>query len=224
MQHDYDPTSRGCGTDKGVHPAKLDPWPRVILLPQVGICAVGRTLKEADAVADVYEHTVQVMTDAADSALRTGEPLDLFDMEYWSLEQAKLRLGASAHARPLAEKLPWSPARPRHRRGHGARLLALARTWGSGSRWRSARGHPWRSRSAPTAPRRSSAACRRHAMERGQTPAFGVVAFFGGIDVLVSNAGPPPKAASTPPPATRPSGLARGQSARANHVAAAAPR
>jgi rhamnulose-1-phosphate aldolase/alcohol dehydrogenase len=77
---------------KGVRKKKLDPWPRVVLLPGFGICALGASSIEADAVLDLYEHTIDVMTSA--SAVGAYEPLgrpDLFDMEYWSLEQAKLK-------------------------------------------------------------------------------------------------------------------------------------
>ena len=48
--------------------------------------------------ADLAENTVRVVTDA--EAIGTYEPLgeaDLFDVEYWSLEQAKLK-GAVAKA------------------------------------------------------------------------------------------------------------------------------
>jgi len=74
---------------------KLDPWPRVVLLPKIGIVAIGKTRKEAEIVADVYEHTIQVITDAED--VGSYSPVsrdDLFDVEYWSLEQAKLKKAA----------------------------------------------------------------------------------------------------------------------------------
>ena len=77
---------------KGVTKKKLDPWPRVILLPGFGACAVGGTAKEADTALDVYEHTAAVMATAAD--VGTYAPCsrgDLFDVEYWSLEQAKIK-------------------------------------------------------------------------------------------------------------------------------------
>jgi len=51
------PTSRGCAPTKACIRRSSILGRALILLPQVGICAVGRTLKEADAVADVYEHT-----------------------------------------------------------------------------------------------------------------------------------------------------------------------
>jgi rhamnose utilization protein RhaD (predicted bifunctional aldolase and dehydrogenase)/NAD(P)-dependent dehydrogenase (short-subunit alcohol dehydrogenase family) len=77
---------------KNVTKKKLDPWPRVILLPGFGACAVGGTAREADTALDVYEHTAAVMATAAD--VGTYAPCsraDLFDVEYWSLEQAKIK-------------------------------------------------------------------------------------------------------------------------------------
>ncbi len=70
---------------------ELDPLPRVVLLAGVGLITIGKTLKEAKIAADIYQHTVGIVHDA----FRIGSyrPLgarDLFDMEYWSLEQAKL--------------------------------------------------------------------------------------------------------------------------------------
>jgi rhamnose utilization protein RhaD (predicted bifunctional aldolase and dehydrogenase)/NAD(P)-dependent dehydrogenase (short-subunit alcohol dehydrogenase family) len=68
-----------------------DPDPRIVLVPGLGIIAAGRTPAAAQAAADVYEHTVDTITDA--QAVGVFQPLpegDLFDIEYWSLEQAKL--------------------------------------------------------------------------------------------------------------------------------------
>ncbi|MBV9949680.1 MAG: SDR family oxidoreductase, partial [Myxococcales bacterium] len=82
---------------KGVKKTKLDPWPRIVLLPGIGVCSVGTTAREADVALDVYEHTTEVMTNA--SAVGRYTPCsraDLFDVEYWSLEQAKLKPQAKA--------------------------------------------------------------------------------------------------------------------------------
>ena len=70
---------------------KLDAGPRVVLAPGVGLFAFGRTTKDAAIAADLAELTI----DTISKAERVGRfaPLgeaDLFDMEYWSLEQAKL--------------------------------------------------------------------------------------------------------------------------------------
>jgi rhamnose utilization protein RhaD (predicted bifunctional aldolase and dehydrogenase)/NAD(P)-dependent dehydrogenase (short-subunit alcohol dehydrogenase family) len=82
---------------KGVEKVKLDPWPRVVLLPEVGACSVAATAREADVALDIYEHTIDVMASAADVGGYTPcSRSDLFDVEYWSLEQAKLKPQARA--------------------------------------------------------------------------------------------------------------------------------
>jgi rhamnose utilization protein RhaD (predicted bifunctional aldolase and dehydrogenase)/NAD(P)-dependent dehydrogenase (short-subunit alcohol dehydrogenase family) len=70
---------------------ELDPLPRVILVPGVGLFGAGASAKDAAIAADIAENTVEVITDA--EAIGTFQPIgeaDMFEMEYWSLEQAKL--------------------------------------------------------------------------------------------------------------------------------------
>jgi rhamnose utilization protein RhaD (predicted bifunctional aldolase and dehydrogenase)/NAD(P)-dependent dehydrogenase (short-subunit alcohol dehydrogenase family) len=70
---------------------ELDPMPRVILVPGLGLFGLGRTARDARIAADIAESTVETITDA--EAVGRFESLsegDLFDIEYWSLEQAKL--------------------------------------------------------------------------------------------------------------------------------------
>ena len=72
--------------------SKLDLAPRVVLVPGLGLFGVGRSAKDADIAADLAENTVRVVTDA--EGIGRYEPLpesDLFELEYWSLEQAKLK-------------------------------------------------------------------------------------------------------------------------------------
>jgi rhamnose utilization protein RhaD (predicted bifunctional aldolase and dehydrogenase)/NAD(P)-dependent dehydrogenase (short-subunit alcohol dehydrogenase family) len=70
----------------------LDPTPRVILDPVWGMSTVGRSAKDAAIVADIYDHTMDVILRAeALGGYRALSAQDLFDMEYWDLEQAKLR-------------------------------------------------------------------------------------------------------------------------------------
>jgi rhamnose utilization protein RhaD (predicted bifunctional aldolase and dehydrogenase)/NAD(P)-dependent dehydrogenase (short-subunit alcohol dehydrogenase family) len=77
---------------KNVAKKKLDPWPRVILLPGFGAIFVGSSLEVANVAGDVFEHTMNVMCDAADIGRYAPVSMsDLFDVEYWSLEQAKLK-------------------------------------------------------------------------------------------------------------------------------------
>lgn len=75
----------------------LDPAPRIVLDPRLGLVAVGRRAKDAAIAVDVYRHTIEII----DRAERLGgyralSAADIFAMEYWSLEQAKLRRGGAA--------------------------------------------------------------------------------------------------------------------------------
>jgi rhamnose utilization protein RhaD (predicted bifunctional aldolase and dehydrogenase)/NAD(P)-dependent dehydrogenase (short-subunit alcohol dehydrogenase family) len=81
----------------------LDPMPRVILVPGVGLFGLGRSKNDARVAADLAEAAIATITDA--EAVGRFEPLpeaDLFDVEYWSLEQAKL---GSARELPLAAQV-----------------------------------------------------------------------------------------------------------------------
>jgi rhamnose utilization protein RhaD (predicted bifunctional aldolase and dehydrogenase)/NAD(P)-dependent dehydrogenase (short-subunit alcohol dehydrogenase family) len=69
----------------------LDPMPRLTLVPGLGLFGHGRTMREARIAADLGEMWIETVRDAQ----RIGEfqPVgraDLFDLEYWPLEQAKL--------------------------------------------------------------------------------------------------------------------------------------
>ncbi|MGA1475739.1 MAG: SDR family NAD(P)-dependent oxidoreductase, partial [Prochlorothrix sp.] len=75
----------------------LDPAPRWGVWPGQGTIAFDRSAKASQIITDIIEHTRQ--------AIQMGEKLggwtalserDLFEMEYWELEQAKLGKGGSA--------------------------------------------------------------------------------------------------------------------------------
>jgi len=73
----------------------LDPAPRVVLDRDLGMCALGRSAKEAGIVSDLYVHTMDVIERAQLlGGYRALPARDIFDVEYWDLEQAKLRKGA----------------------------------------------------------------------------------------------------------------------------------
>ncbi|MFQ5698129.1 MAG: bifunctional aldolase/short-chain dehydrogenase [Myxococcota bacterium] len=72
----------------------LDPTPRVVVLPGVGLFALGETRRAARIAADIAEHSIRAWTRAAMIGHYQGiREAELFDMEYWSLEQAKLARG-----------------------------------------------------------------------------------------------------------------------------------
>ena len=72
-------------------PTMLDPAPRVVAIPGLGLAGLGRSAAEAAIVGDIAESWAATLLDA--EAVGRFEPVgeaDTFDMEYWSLEQAKL--------------------------------------------------------------------------------------------------------------------------------------
>lgn len=72
----------------------LDPAPRMVVDGTLGVLALGRTAKAAGIAFDVYAHTMPVLERSEDhlGGYVALEPHDIFDVEYWDLEQAKLRL------------------------------------------------------------------------------------------------------------------------------------
>ncbi|MFT3946135.1 MAG: bifunctional aldolase/short-chain dehydrogenase [Agriterribacter sp.] len=70
----------------------LDPAPRVILDSVLGVCSIGKTIKDARIVADIYDHTIDIILSATSLGGYVALPAkDIFDVEYWELEQAKLK-------------------------------------------------------------------------------------------------------------------------------------
>ena len=69
----------------------LSPLPKVVWAPGVGLIGVGASLKEARTITDLAEQNIRVMADGvANGGFMPVQAQDLFDMEYWSLEQAKI--------------------------------------------------------------------------------------------------------------------------------------
>ena len=72
--------------------AMLTPEPRVILHPRLGLVTTGRTAERARIAQDIYRHTMRVIEAAeAMGGYRTITEAEAFDIEYWELEQRKLR-------------------------------------------------------------------------------------------------------------------------------------
>lgn len=173
---------------KGVEKKQLDPLPRVILLAGVGLVTIGKTVKETGIAADLYQHTIDVIHKAFSVGQYT--PLkddDLFDMEYWSLEQAKL--GKSQPKKLQGKVVVISGAASgiglataRLFATHGANLFLLDR---DGEQLTAAKAGLKKDLKASVA---------THVVDvtddEAITEAFAhLVQTFGGLDILISNAG-----------------------------------
>tara|TARA_B100000029_G_scaffold241503_1_gene238757 strand:+ start:6389 stop:8443 length:2055 start_codon:yes stop_codon:yes gene_type:complete len=74
------------------HPM-LDPYPRVILMPGVGMWTTGKDAHAARIVADIYHHTINVIAGAqAVGEYSSLTAQDVYDAEYWPLELYKLTI------------------------------------------------------------------------------------------------------------------------------------
>jgi rhamnose utilization protein RhaD (predicted bifunctional aldolase and dehydrogenase)/NAD(P)-dependent dehydrogenase (short-subunit alcohol dehydrogenase family) len=168
----------------GGHKRMLDPLPRLMAVPGLGLIGSGRSAVDAAVTADIGEAWARTLL-AAES-IGCFEPVnedDTFDMEYWSLEQAKL---GKAVERPLARQVVLVTG------GGGAIGAATARAFA-----RQGADVAVLDRDAESAVA-AAAACGARALALGAdvTDAVQVrqaiaqiCARFGGLDIVVSNAG-----------------------------------
>jgi len=171
-------------TDAGDPKTMLDPIPRVILVPGVGLFGLGKDAPAAAVAADVAEATVRTITDA--EAVGRYECLpegELFRMEYWSLEQAKL---SKAKDKPLQGQIAAitggagtiGAATARLFAANGAEIAVLDIDGGKAAALADTISRLARGYECDVTDSRSVAT------------AFDKIAgAFGGIDILVSNAG-----------------------------------
>ncbi len=163
---------------------ELDPSPRVVLVPGKGLFGLGATARDAAIAADIAENTIEVITDAeAIGRYQSISEADMFDVEYWSLEQAKL---GKAAEKPLAGQVAVVTGGGSGIGAATARALARAGAEIAGLD---------RDRAAATFVARD---CGKTALAidcdvtrpESVKSAFDQVAkTFGGVDIVVSNAG-----------------------------------
>jgi rhamnulose-1-phosphate aldolase/alcohol dehydrogenase len=73
-------------------PPMRDPNPTVVLMPGLGMLAWGKNKSESRVTAEFYNCAIEVMRGAeAIDRYEAMDPQEAFDIEYWSLEEAKLR-------------------------------------------------------------------------------------------------------------------------------------
>ncbi len=72
----------------------LDPAPRVVVWPGQGVVGFGQSVADAEAILDIARATWETVQKAESTGgWRALSEKDIFDVEYWDLEQAKLRKG-----------------------------------------------------------------------------------------------------------------------------------
>ena len=77
----------------------LDRAPRVIIDPELGLLTVGKSAKDTAIAADIYQHTIEIIQRSTNLGGYQALPAsDIFAVEYWELEQAKLKKGSSTPA------------------------------------------------------------------------------------------------------------------------------
>ena len=84
--------------------------PAIVLVPGVGMFSFGADKQTARVAGEFYLNAINVMRGA--EAVSTYAPIseaEKFRIEYWALEEAKLRAAAEAQAAGHAGS-PWSPA------------------------------------------------------------------------------------------------------------------
>ncbi|MBI2315810.1 MAG: bifunctional aldolase/short-chain dehydrogenase [Betaproteobacteria bacterium] len=81
----------------------LDPAPRIALDPAYGLAAAGKTAPEAAIAEEIYAHTIDTILRAeALGGYRALSERDIFEVEYWGLEQDKLAREAKPFAGEVA--------------------------------------------------------------------------------------------------------------------------
>jgi NAD(P)-dependent dehydrogenase (short-subunit alcohol dehydrogenase family) len=162
----------------------LDPLPRVILVPGLGLFGLGRTKKDAAIAADIGENAIETIAGAeAVGRFQSLPAAELFEMEYWSLEQAKL---GSAPIPPLQGQVAVitggagaiGAATARRFKAAGAEVAILDIDGDKARAGASALGGAAIGLACDV----TDDAATRAAFDR-------VAETFGGIDILVSNAG-----------------------------------
>lgn len=160
----------------------LDPAPRWAVWRGRGVVAFGRSASAAGVVADIARHTVRCIQQA--EALGGWRPVgeaDLFDMEYWELEQAKL--ASTRSAPPLAGRVALVTGAAS---GIGRATVAALRALGCAV---AALDVDPSVTSAFTGADVLGVPCDVTATEQVDAAVAACVRAFGGLDLLVSNAG-----------------------------------
>jgi NAD(P)-dependent dehydrogenase (short-subunit alcohol dehydrogenase family) len=164
--------------------AMLDPAPRVALVPGLGLFGLGRSSKDARIAADLAEAAIATITDAeAIGRFAAISPADMFDMEYWALEQAKL---GSADELPLAGQVAVVTGAGGAIGGAAAKVFAAA---GAEVALLDLDERAAQAKAKAIGPAALAVRCDVTDPASVRAAFAKVVAAFGGVDIAISNAG-----------------------------------
>lgn len=167
-----------------------DPFPRIILIPGIGMVATGKDKATADITRDIYHRTISVIKNASTvSTYVSMTPPEAYSVEYWPLEIYKMSLappekslarrvalvtgGASGIGREIARRFASEGCHVAVAdiNGKGAEEVAAGLVGAHGGG-------------------RAIACSMDVTKESDVQAAFAAtVAAFGGVDIVVSNAG-----------------------------------
>jgi rhamnose utilization protein RhaD (predicted bifunctional aldolase and dehydrogenase)/NAD(P)-dependent dehydrogenase (short-subunit alcohol dehydrogenase family) len=163
---------------------ELDPLPRVVLVPGLGLFGLGPSKRDAVIAADIAETWIEGVSDAeAIGRFESISEADMFDCEYWPLEQAKL--GARVE-KPLAGQIAAVTG------AGGAIGAATARAFAAAGAEVAlldvdlAGAHAAAKSASPTA---LALACDVTDAASVNAAFENLAEHFGGVDIVVSNAG-----------------------------------
>ncbi|MGG6898015.1 MULTISPECIES: bifunctional aldolase/short-chain dehydrogenase [Rhizobium] len=181
---DYTEYFRSNDARDDVERIMLDPMPRLTLVPGLGMYGHGRTYKDATIAVDVGEMWIEAARDA--ESIGRFEPVsrpDLFELEYWSLEQAKL---AGAKPKPFTGQVVMVTG------GAGAIGAAIVKafaTEGAHAVVLDLDGEKARTVAKSVGNASIGLACDITDPASVRAAFDAAVATFGGVDIVVSNAG-----------------------------------
>jgi rhamnose utilization protein RhaD (predicted bifunctional aldolase and dehydrogenase) len=82
--------------DNKTNQTMLNPAPNFAIIQNNGTLSFGSTAKEVNIIKDINDHTFEAIIKAQKlGGYKALSPSDIFEVEYWSLEQAKLKKGGT---------------------------------------------------------------------------------------------------------------------------------
>jgi rhamnulose-1-phosphate aldolase/alcohol dehydrogenase len=161
-----------------------DPLPRVVLVPGLGLFGLGDARQDAIIAADLAENAVEAITDAeAIGIFASISEADMFDCEYWPLERAKL---GAAKRLPLSGQIAVITGAGGTIGGAIAKAFAAA---GAVVALLDIDIHAVEKKAASTGSNAIAMACDVTDAASVHAAYDRVVEAFGGVDIVVSNAG-----------------------------------